>query len=92
VLSLSAQQRLQSRTWGNTALRSQYNWPSSPHFDDPWVLNNIAITYGHRVKDGIGSQVVRMIAVYALANITGMGHLFRPLGCVGHIGGHVHYR
>ncbi|WIA21629.1 hypothetical protein OEZ85_000811 [Tetradesmus obliquus] len=33
-----------------------------------------------------------MIAVYALANITGMGHLFRPLGCVGHIGGHVHYR
>jgi hypothetical protein len=92
VLSLSAQQRLQSRTWATAELRAKYNWPSSPFFDDPWVLDNIAVTYGHRVKDGIGSQVVRMIAVYALANITGMGHLFRPLGCVGHIGGHVHYR
>jgi hypothetical protein len=33
-----------------------------------------------------------MLAVYGLASSLGIGHVFRPLGCVGHIGSHVHYR
>jgi hypothetical protein len=61
-------------------------------FRDPWVRANIAVTYGHQVQDGIGSQTLRMLAVYGLASSLGIGHVFRPLGCVGHIGSHVHYR
>lgn len=66
--------------------------PGDPIFQDPWVQNNIAVTYGHKVQDGIGSQTLRMLAVYALATSLGVGHVFRPLGCVGHIGNQVHYR
>ncbi|KAF6255837.1 hypothetical protein COO60DRAFT_167155 [Scenedesmus sp. NREL 46B-D3] len=66
--------------------------PGDPVFQDPWVKANIAVTYGHQVQDGIGSQTLRMLAVYGLASSLGIRHVFRPLGCVGHIGRHVHYR
>uniref|UniRef100_A0A383W8L3 Uncharacterized protein n=1 Tax=Tetradesmus obliquus TaxID=3088 RepID=A0A383W8L3_TETOB len=66
--------------------------PSDAVFQEPWVKANIAVTYGHQVQDGIGSQTLRMLAVYGLASSLGIGHVFRPLGCVGHIGSHVHYR
>ncbi|KAF8073262.1 ABCG35 [Scenedesmus sp. PABB004] len=70
----------------------QWHWPSDPVFADPWVRQNVALTYGHQVQDGVGSQALRMLAVHGLASALGVRHLFRPLGCVGHIGSHVHYR
>lgn len=64
----------------------RYNWPPAGTFDAADIQHNLALTYGHRMTDGIGSQLLRMIVIYAVSNITGIGHLFQPLGCVGHIG------
>ncbi|WIA19534.1 hypothetical protein OEZ85_004143 [Tetradesmus obliquus] len=70
-------------------------WPKSPHsavFDDPWAKANIALTYAHQLKDGVGAQTMRMLEIYALANSIGIGYLHRPITCVGHVGELVHYR
>lgn len=75
-----------------TSTSDTLNLPHHAIFDKPWVQHNIAVTYSHKVQDGIGSQTLRVIAVYALAKTLGIGHLFRHMRCVGHIGSHVHYR
>lgn len=95
LLSVSAvmpQQQALSRSALAVSDLSGLHLPSDAVFQEPWVKANIAVTYGHQVQDGIGSQTLRMLAVYGLASSLGIGHVFRPLGCVGHIGSHVHYR
>jgi hypothetical protein len=86
------QQHVSPVTAPSTGDLSGLHLPADHVFQDSWVRANIAVTYAHQVQDGIGSQALRMLAVYGLASSLGIGHVFRPLGCVGHIGSHVHYR
>lgn len=76
----------------STAGAIRHNLPKHPVFDDPWVKNNIAVGYGHKQRDGVGSQALRMLAIYALSKSLGIAHDFSPIECVGHIGNQVHYR
>ncbi|KAF8062660.1 HET-E1 [Scenedesmus sp. PABB004] len=67
-------------------------WPKLPLFADPWVQQNVALVYAHELRDGVGAQALRMLEIYAVARALGLRHVHRPLTCVGHVGGQVHFR
>jgi len=49
---------------------------SDPAFTQPWVQDNVAITYNPFItKDGLGSQVHRLLGVYAVAACTGLQYI-----------------
>lgn len=52
----------------------------------------MALTYGLKIRDGLGSQTARMLGVYAIAHASGLQYHHSPFECIGHIGGAPHYR
>ncbi|KAF8058936.1 CPK9 [Scenedesmus sp. PABB004] len=72
--------------------RTVYGCPRDAVFDDPWVRENVAVTYGLKIRDGLGSQTARMLGVYAVAHALGIPYVHSPFECIGHIGGVPHYR
>lgn len=70
----------------------QHSWPNNPLYADPWVQQNIAITYAHRTRDGVGAQTMRLLGIYAIAKSLNLQYLHRPIQCVGHVDGKVHFR
>jgi hypothetical protein len=71
---------------------TEYGCPKHAVFDDPWVKQNVALTYGLKIRDGLGSQTARMLGVYAIAHAAGLQYYHSPFDCIGHIGGAPHYR
>lgn len=72
--------------------RSRWGCPLYPAFESPWARSNIALTYGMRIQDGLGSQTARIMGVYAVAAASGLPYHHTTLQCIGHIGGLPHYR
>lgn len=49
---------------------------SDPVFRDPWIKNNVAVTYDALItSDGLGSQLHRQLAVYAVAACAGLQYI-----------------
>lgn len=72
--------------------KTAYGCPKDLLFNNPWVKENIAVTYGLQIRDGLGSQTARMLGVYAIAHAVGIHYVHSPFQCIGHIGGAPHYR
>ncbi|WIA19513.1 hypothetical protein OEZ85_004124 [Tetradesmus obliquus] len=83
-------------SWRRLAAQQQqtteYGCPKFAIFEDPWVKANVALTYGLKIRDGLGSQTARMLGVYAIAHASGLQYHHSPFECIGHIGGAPHYR
>lgn len=84
--------QLQLEAPSSTYNRSAYGCQRHAVYDDPWVKDNVAFTYAVIIRDGLGGQTTRIIAVYALAAAMGVGYVHSPLSCIGHIGGFPHWR
>lgn len=69
-----------------------YGCPLHPQYDNPWVRNNIVLTYALHLRDGLGGQVHRIMGIYAIAKALGLGYVHSPFECVGHLGPLSHYR
>jgi hypothetical protein len=67
-------------------------WPRLPVYDSPWSQQNVALVYAHQLLDGVGAQTMRMLELYAVAKSLNIGYLHRPIRCVGHVDGRVHFR
>lgn len=76
----------------NAPQLSAYGCPVHPIYNDPWVRNNIALTYALGIRDGLGGQVQRIMGIFAIAKTLGIGYVHSPFECIGHIGPHSHYR
>jgi hypothetical protein len=63
-----------------------------PVYQRPWTQQNVALVYAHQLLDGIGAQTMRMLELYAVAKSLNIGYLHRPIRCVGHVDGRVHFR
>lgn len=81
-----------SSTSSRATHKTEYGCPRDTIFDDPWVQANIAVTYGLKIRDGLGSQTARMLGVYAIAAALGIQYYHSPFECIGHIGGVPHWR
>ncbi|KAF8064528.1 katG [Scenedesmus sp. PABB004] len=72
--------------------RTEFGCPRDPVFDDPWVRDNVVLSYAAEIMDGLGGQVARQMAIFAAAAALGLGYEHAPLRCIGHIGGRPHWR
>jgi hypothetical protein len=71
---------------------SSSGWPRLPVYDNPWTQQNVALVYAHQLLDGVGAQTMRTLELYAVAKSLGIGYLHRPIRCIGHVDGRVHFR
>jgi hypothetical protein len=92
LLPVSTSSSSSSRRLVTQQQTTEYGCPKFPIFEDPWVKQNVAVTYGLKIRDGLGSQTARMLGVYAIAHASGLQYYHSPFGCIGHIGGAPHYR
>lgn len=65
---------------------TEFGCVKDPVFDDPWVKAHIILTYAGLTRDGLGSQVLRLMSVYAAAATLGLQYIHSPLHCIGHFG------
>lgn len=72
--------------------RTTYGCPLHSVYENPWVKDNIALTYALDLKDGLGGQVYRIMGIYAIAKTLGVGYVHSPFTCIGHIGPQSNYR
>jgi hypothetical protein len=72
--------------------RSTSSWPMLPVYSHPWTQQNVALVYAHQLLDGVGAQTMRMLELYAVAKSLDIGYLHRPIRCIGHVDGRVHFR
>lgn len=80
----------QSYHYGN--ITTAFGCPRHSVYSNPWVKDNIALTYSLFVRDGLGSQVQRIMGIFAIAQALGVGYIHSPFTCIGHIGPYAHYR
>lgn len=74
------------------ATTTAYGCPRTAAFSDPWVRDNVVLTYAHQLQDGLGGQATRLMGIYATAAALGLRYLHTTLQCVGHIGERTHWR
>lgn len=72
--------------------KTAYGCPRHLIYDDPWIQDNVVLTYALVLRDGLGGQVQRIMSIYAIAQALGLKYVHSPFQCIGHIGPHSHYR
>lgn len=92
VVQSAASRYLNHSSNAGNSNTTAFGCPKHPVYSKPWVKQNIALSHSLKIRDGLGGQVLRIMATYAIAQTLGIGYVHKPIGCVGHIGPHIHYR